>query len=101
MNCKWPVRYPVGYQHRHKCLFAPVYIKLVQRVPKFNKLRDKLARGQNLLIIDNGSVRANRKNLSILVNDDKHPFGHGYCLAMALLGLTVDDLGEIDDNARI
>ena len=56
MNCKDAVRYPVGYKHRHKCLYAlsdnnleekldyvksrkeiylPLYKKCVQNLPQF------------------------------------------------------------------
>ena len=28
----------------------------------------------------------NQNNMRVMLNDAKHPFGHGYCLAMALLG---------------
>lgn len=71
MNCKWPVRYPVGYNYRHSCLFsldnngqqydyiearkkiyAPVYIKLAKRQAKFQELKQRLVRGEDLLIVE-------------------------------------------------
>lgn len=102
------------YIEARKNIYLPLYIKLVKREPKFRELA--LGEGRNLLIIEidgphqeslsyyqekygvsssfikHGSIRANKKNLSIMLNDDKHPFGHGYCLAVALLGLTGEDL---------
>ena len=34
--------------------------------------------------IENDTIIANYDNLKIMLNDEKHAFGHGYCLAMAL-----------------
>ena len=126
------VRYPVGYYHRNKCMFAilskddqtpldyiesrkkiyvPVYCRLVEQQSAFQRLKQRLENGENLLILEvdgphsesldyykqkynvndnfivNNTVVANRENLAILLNDPKHPFGHGYCLSMSLLGL--------------
>ena len=38
--------------------------------------------------IVNDTVVANVENMKLLLNDTKANFGHGYCLAMALLGIT-------------
>lgn len=40
--------------------------------------------------IQNHTMLATKENLNIMIDDIKHPFGHGYCLAMALLSF--DDL---------
>jgi len=37
--------------------------------------------------IENGTMLATEENLMLMMVDPKHPFGHGYCLAMALLDL--------------
>lgn len=125
----YPVRYPVGYNNRHKCIcslktiyspqldyiearkeiYLPVYVELVKKEPLFDELKSMLDKGINLLIvevdgphqeslpyyikkyhveddfIENHTMLANSTNLDIMLNDPKHPFGHGYCLAMALL----------------
>jgi hypothetical protein len=133
MFCKYPIRYPVGFQHRSECLYAiknrnhldehldyiearkaiymPVYCKLVKQQQKFKDLRKRLQDGENLLIIevdgphskslqyykntygvgddfisDNGVVDYSLENMKLLLNDPKHNFGHGYCLALALMG---------------
>ena len=123
------VRYPVGFNNMHKCLFAianennperldyvegrkkiyvPVYCDLAKKEAKFLELKDRLATGENLLIIEvdgpheesldhyiekfhvdesfieNDTMLAIEENLNIMLIDEKHPFGHGYCLAMAL-----------------
>ena len=136
--CSHPVRYPVGYEHRHKCLFAipedekgdlmakklgipesreqiysKTYIELVKERPLFHTLKQRLQDGENLLIIEvdgphqesleyykkvynvnenfieNGTILANQENLSIMLNDPLHSYGHGYCLAAALLDLDI------------
>jgi hypothetical protein len=135
MECKYAIRYPVGFTHRHKCKYAlayndngtinelnqldyvesrkkiyvPEYCRLVKKEKKFKELQDRLKNGENLLVIevdgphqesldyykqkynmDNDFIQdntmiANEKNISIMLNDNKHAFGHGYCLTMALL----------------
>lgn len=40
----------------------------------------------NDFIIDNTMV-ATLENLIIMLNDEKYPFGHGYCLASALMNI--------------
>ena len=136
MRAKDAIRYPVGFHHRHKCLYAlaerggePLdyvqgrkqiyfqkYWDLVQKYAEFEELRQRLQRGENLMIIEvdgphqesleyykekyqvtddfieNDSILANKENLNIMMNDTLHPFGHGYCLAMVLQNLTVNDL---------
>jgi hypothetical protein len=126
------VRYPVGFNHRTKCLFsilnesdqtpmdyitarkkiyAPLYCAAAKQQPEFFQLKQKWETGGNLLIlevdgphqeslphyqktygtsnifIENNAMIATQETLAIMLNDPKHPFGHGYCLAMALLGL--------------
>jgi hypothetical protein len=83
-------------------------MKLVVKQPDFKKLLKKLKSGINLLIIEvdgphedhlnyykekygvaddfiqNNTILVTPDNMNIMLNDDKFPFGHGYCLAMAL-----------------
>lgn len=134
MNSKYAVRYPIGFNNRHKCLFAlkneedgelldyiearkeiylPLYIELVKDKPQFRKLQKYLEDGINLLIIEvdgpheesldyyknkykvannfieNNTILVNEENMKIMLNDDKHPFGHGYCLGIAILNLNI------------
>lgn len=139
MYCKYPIRYPVGFNHRSKCLgsitaseynkhikdpsyipqiigyiearkeiYLKIYTKLVKKEKDFTKLVNMLLSGKNLLIIEvdgphqddleyyktrynvgddfieNYTILANHTNMDIMLNDDKHAFGHGYCMAMAL-----------------
>jgi len=137
-----PVRYPVGFAHRHKCLFAigsdpnerlgyiesrksiyvPLYDSLVRPTPTFDQLKARHQRGENLLIIEvdgphsesleyyqstygvgsdfieGDTMLCTPSNLSIMLEDPKHPFGHGYCLAMSLQNLSVDSLQAIQQD---
>lgn len=80
MACPHPVRYPVGYHHRHKCmglilddadsdpsapfppllgyiesrrqLYLPMYQRAVIHHPAFVELSERLDKGENLLIIE-------------------------------------------------
>jgi len=143
MNNEYAVRYPVTYSHRNKCLYAlkelpddyipkeeekldyiqsrkeiylPLYLELVRKESKYQRLLRYLREGQNLLIIEvdgphqesldyykdkydvrNDFIEADSmpvtwENLDIMLNDDKHPFGHGYCLAWALL----EDIEDVE-----
>lgn len=89
-------------------IYVPLYIHLVSQQPRFLELKKRLLKGENLLIIevdgphqeslshyqsiygvsdnwiDKDSIEATMDNLNIMLNDPKHPFGHGYCLAWAL-----------------
>lgn len=128
MENKYPVRYPVGKsRHRALCICAiddngnrldyiqarkQIYLKeyteAVRKEKDFKILRERLYKGENLLIIEvdgphqesleyyknkygvdddfitNNTIDVTYKNM-IMLNDPKHAFGHGYCLAMVLL----------------
>jgi len=99
----------LNYIESRKILYEPLYCKLVKKEEKFKKLEKQLAAGKNLLIIEvdgphqedleyyktnynvsdnfieNNTMLATANNLNIMMNDPKHPYGHGYCLARALL----------------
>jgi hypothetical protein len=140
MECKYPIRYPVGFNNRNlcigsiksseynKCIFDENYVpklltyiearkeiylktflKLVKKENDYTKLINKLKNGKNLLIIEvdgphgedleyyktkyevgddfitNNTILVTSKNIDIMLNDRKHPFGHGYCLGIALI----------------
>lgn len=133
MYAKEAIRYPVGFNYRGKCLFSlkeendeivpkqlnyiearkeiyyPVYRDLVKKEKQFFELKERLNKGENLLIIEvdgphteslpyyqekygvendfivGNTMLATKRNLDIMLNDPKHPYGHGYCLAAVLL----------------
>lgn len=106
----------LDYIEGRKQIYAPVYISLVRKEPQYEQLLEKLRSGQNLLIIEvdgphqedldyykekyeveddfivGNTMDCTKKNISIMLNDPKHPFGHGYCLGLSLLA----DLQGVD-----
>ncbi|MHB1952480.1 MAG: hypothetical protein ACYCOU_01930 [Sulfobacillus sp.] len=101
----------LDYLQSRRAIYLPLYVGLAKQHPLFAELRLRLSRGESLLIaetdgphqesldyyrerygvpadfISQGSVLATEYNLKILLDDSRHPFGHGYCLAAALLGI--------------
>ncbi|AYV78797.1 MAG: hypothetical protein Edafosvirus34_7 [Edafosvirus sp.] len=100
----------LDYIESRKQLYAATYCPLVESLPKFKDLKKRLKKGENLLIIEvdgphqesldyykikynvgnnfieNNTILINKENIQIMLCDDKHSFGHGYCLASSLLG---------------
>jgi hypothetical protein len=137
MNNKEPVRYPVTFNHRNKCKFAlaenpdgtinvekklnyiearkaiylPVYCAIARKEKQFYELKERLKKGENLLIIEvdgphqesldyykekygvddkfieKETMLVNGANINIMLNDDRHAFGHAMCISMALLDM--------------
>jgi len=99
------------YITARKKIYLPYYISLVKQTSEFHELKNMLNQGINLLIIEvdgphqesleyyknkysvsNNFIEGNTmlitpENINIMLNDDKHAFGHGYCLSMALLDM--------------
>lgn len=105
----------MGYVESRKKTYGKAYCENVMKHSHFDQLKQRLMNGENLLIIevdgpheesaeyykekygweldkiDNGTIEATKENLKVLINDTKHPFGHGYCLSMALHGQDIID----------
>ncbi|KAL9649806.1 hypothetical protein ABK040_009620 [Willaertia magna] len=101
----------LNYIEARKAIYLPVYCNLVKEENQFKELKKRLENGENLLIIEvdgpheedldyykekyqvednfieKNTIVVNEENMKIMLNDSKHPFGHGYCLGLALLGL--------------
>lgn len=99
----------LDYITSRKRIYLPIYMREVIKEAKFQDIKNRWLNGENLLIIEvdgphaeslpyykekykvddnfivNDSMPATEPNLSVMLNDDKHPFGHGYCLAWTLL----------------
>lgn len=99
----------IDYVTSRKKIYVKEYSRLVRQQLKFKELQNRLKNGENLLIIEvdgphgesmdyykdkygvsdnfivNNTMLATENNLKIMLNDPKHPYGHGYCLTMALL----------------
>lgn len=111
----------LDYVQSRKYIYVPLYLKLVQEQDQFKELKKRLANGENLLIlevdgphqesvdyyksayydipenfIEQNTIEANPFSLSIMLHDEKHPFGHGYCLSMALQNLSISSIPEVE-----
>ena len=103
----------LDYITARKKIYWSIYRRLVKNKPQFKELQERLMAGENLLIIEvdgphqeslnyykkkysvnddfivKNTVLATLENLQLLLDDPKHPFGHGYCLAAALFGYSL------------
>lgn len=102
------------YITARKEIYVPLYLEAVKGEGQFKDLTNLLESGKNLLIIEvdgphyesmdyykktynisedfidsQNTVEITEENMKILLNDPKHPFGHGYCLGIALLDLNI------------
>jgi hypothetical protein len=99
---------PLDYVEARKKIYLKNYVKLVRKEKKFTELKERLEEGENLLILEVDGPRqeslpyymekygveedfiqvnttlCTEENLAIFLEDTKHPFGHGFCLAWAL-----------------
>jgi hypothetical protein len=102
------------YVQARKQIYLPIYCELVKQQPQFKRLVDRWRNGENLLIlevdgphqeslayyqekygvgesfIEHDTILATFQNLKIMLNDVKHSFGHGYCLAAALQSINFE-----------
>lgn len=101
----------LNYVDARKQIYIPYYIHAVKLQSQFQELKQLLKEGKNLLIMEvdgpheeslgyykekynvkddfitNKTMLVTKENINIMLNDTKHAFGHGYCLAMALLDM--------------
>lgn len=91
-----------SYIASRKDIYCPLYGNAAKIHPKFKELQDMLKQGHNLLILDvdgptytnnapfnqvkDCSIDINETNIKQLLNAPSQPFGHGYVLAVYLLG---------------
>ena len=113
-------KHRLSYIEARKDVYLPTYINMVKNEKQFIELKKRLERGEKLLIIEvdgphqesleyykkeykvsdsfieKGTMLATKENLKIMLEDAKHPFGHGYCLAVALedFDLTEEDRAQ-------
>ncbi|HMP28377.1 MAG TPA: hypothetical protein PKD85_02185 [Saprospiraceae bacterium] len=100
----------LGIYEGRRDVYLKTYVELVKKESKFKQLKKRLQNYENLLIIEvdgphqeslsyykdtyevnddfieNDTILVTMKNMDIMIKDPKHSFGHGYCLAMALMG---------------
>jgi len=101
----------LGYIEARVAIYLPLYCELARKERQFAILQRMLECGDNLLIvevdgphqesleyykenwdvaddfIEQDTILVTEENMTIMLNDERHPFGHGYCLAMALLDM--------------
>ena len=93
----------LDYIAARKELYCKEYIRLVRVLPEYQQLLADLRQGKNLLICEvdvpvkgkkgeygrdcdaDGNCLMTLAKLEIMLNDPQEAFGHGLCLAMALL----------------
>lgn len=99
----------LGYVEARKTIYEPMYTEAAMRQPVFHELATSLKSGTKLAIVEtdgphaeslehykttwdlgddfivDGYMEATEANLNIMLEDTKHPYGHGYCLARALM----------------
>jgi hypothetical protein len=105
----------LSYIEARKEIYLPIYINAVVKEEQFKELQKRLDNGENLLLIEvdgpheesltyykdeygvdssfieKNTILATEENLKIMLEDDTHSFGHGYCLAAALEGFDLCD----------
>jgi len=101
----------LGLVEGRKQVYMKVYCALARKEESFEKLKKRLEGGENLLIIEvdgphqesleyykntyrvnddfivDHTIDINIYNMGIMLRDPKHSFGHGFCLASALLDI--------------
>lgn len=91
------------YIEARKRIYTKVYGNAAKETKEFEQLQTLLKAGKKLLIldvdgpkytnkapfnkVDKGSIAVNKENIQMLLNDTTQPFGHGYVLAVYLLGM--------------
>lgn len=116
----------LDYVESRRQIYIPTYCDLAKEESVFfPELKARLANGENLLIIEpdgphqesldyyksewrvtddfivDNTMLVTDENLTTMAFDTKHAFGHGYCLAMALLDIDVELLDFWDQVEAI
>ena len=91
------------YIEARKRLYKQEYIRLIRKLPEYQKILNMVLNGLNICIheIDvpspekkgyygslcrpDGIFVCNKRDLDLLINDSSEAFGHGLCIAMALI----------------
>lgn len=103
----------LGYVESRKKVYGPVYTEMLIKTKRFQNLKKRLENGENLMICEvdvafgdsleyykekynvkdnfivNNTMEINKETFEIMLNDTKHPCGHGYFFAAALLGIKI------------
>lgn len=95
--------YRYDYITSRKEIYVKEYLRLIKKLPEYKELLDKLKKNKNIMICeidvpaknkkgnygkdcdDNNICKMTIEKLELLLNDTNEAFGHGLCLAYALL----------------
>ena len=116
----------LDYIESRRKIYIPEYCRLAKEDPiSFPDLKARLENGENILIIEpdgphqesldyykreygvandfieDHTMLVTEQNITTMALDQKHPFGHGFCLGMALLDMDQDLLDFWDDILEI
>lgn len=90
----------LSYIEARKNIYAPQYHRCLVQCPAFAALKERVERGESLLLIDFDGPpldlypQGREITLEVLretINQPDYPFGHGYVIAGALLGFEPRD----------
>ena len=87
----------LGYIESRKQVYVPEYFNLIKNNPVLIELKKELSNGTNLVVYDfdgirndDGTPTCKKVTLELLrekMLDTRYPFGHGYIVAAAILGI--------------
>ena len=87
----------LGYIESRKQVYVPEYFNLIKNNPVLLELKKELSNGTNLVVYDfdgirndDGTPTCKKVTLELLKDkmlDTRYPFGHGYVVAAAILGI--------------
>ena len=87
----------LGYIESRKQVYVPEYFNLIKNNPVLIELKKELSNGKNLVVYDfdgirndDGTPTCKKVTLELLKDkmlDTRYPFGHGYVVAAAILGI--------------
>lgn len=85
-----------SYVDSRKHIYTRYYYQLIKHLPAIKEMQKMVADGKRLMIIDgDGAPRSlyphglvlTEESWNQMINDPRHPFGHGYVVAAAVAGL--------------
>jgi hypothetical protein len=103
---------PLGYVESRKLVYVPDYISKIKDEPRLRALRKMVCDGGKPIVVwdfdgpktDNGAPACLEVTLTLLrekIADERHPFGHGYVVAAALLDIGSEAYAYDDQTAAL
>ena len=91
----------MGYVEARKKLYVPIYAKYVKETKAFAALKEMVARGENILILDLDGpslkeypkgMEVTMENLIKCLEDESNIFGHGFVIAALLADIDIEEM---------